>query len=106
MFHYFFPCETNSHTVIFISGDVADGGALDRQHIRNPCVNRVDVRTIDPSSSTCLNASVRTVQIHCAETHRDRRIMIQRASFDAFYNAHREDRSGASIRDLTATKFG
>ena len=28
-FCLFLPCGTKSHTVIFISGDVADGGALD-----------------------------------------------------------------------------
>ena len=46
-----------------------------------------------------------TARIYCAETHRDRRIAIQRLEIIAFYNAHREMESGASIANLTATTF-
>ena len=48
VFHSIFPCGTKSHTDIFISSDVADGGALDRRRIGNPRVDRVDTQTIDP----------------------------------------------------------
>ena len=38
----FFPCGTKSHTVIFISSDVADGGASIVRSAENPCVDRVN----------------------------------------------------------------
>ena len=43
-----------------------------------------------------------TATIECAETHRDCRITIRRAPFDAFYNAYREIESEASIQDRKA----
>ena len=86
--------------VYFSAGDVAASQASDAKGRESSRVDHIDSRSTNHRSSTCLNASVITAQIHCTETHRDRRIAIQRASFNAFYNAHREDASGASIRDL------
>ena len=74
--------------VYFSAGDVAASQASDSKGRESSRVDRIDSRSTDHKSSTCLNASVITAQ-------------IQRAPFNAFYNSHREDASGASIRDLT-----
>ena len=84
---------------------MAEAEASDSKRRESSRVDRIDSRSTDHRSSTCLNASVITAQIHCAEMHRDRRIAIQRAPFYVFYNAHREDASGASIYDLTAMLY-
>ena len=88
-----------------ISGDVADGGASIRRSAGDPRVDRVDADHRSFDRARGINMEVITVLILCIETHRDRRIAIQRAPFNAFYNAYHEMESGASIENLTVSIF-
>ena len=81
---------------------MADGGALIERRAENPRVDRVGA---DHRSINRARASLRrviTATIECAEMHRDHRIAIRRAPFDAFHNAYREIKSGASIQNQKA----
>ena len=49
----FFRVGLNSHTV-FICRTHGAGGASDQRRLRNPCVNRVDARTIHHDQSKCV----------------------------------------------------
>ena len=41
-------------TRVLYAGHVAQRGASDRRHLGNPCVDRVDARTIHHDQSTCV----------------------------------------------------
>ena len=81
---------------------MADGGASIGRSAENPRVDRVgaDHRSINHARAFLRRVIMATIE--CAETHRDRRLAIRRAPFDAFYNAYRQIESGASIKDQKA----
>ena len=81
---------------------MADGGALDRAERRKSAHrSRGHGPPIFDQTRALLNQVI-TATISRDQTHLKRLIAIRRAPFDAFYNAYREIKSGASIQDRKA----
>ena len=62
-----------SHTVIFISGDMADGGASIGWSAGDPCVDRVDADHRSFDRARGINMEVITVQLKATWRHHTRR---------------------------------
>ena len=69
-----FRVGLKSHTIIFISGDVADGGASIGRSARDPRVDRVDADHRSFDRARGINMEVIAVQLKATWQHQTRRL--------------------------------
>ena len=107
---YFFPCGTKFHTIFINAGHVANGEALDRRRLGNPCVDHVDAQTTNHDQSTCTNEGdytgsdetseecIATVRLR-SKGRKSRRFIMH------FIRAHPNHRSRSNRHDIFETVY-